>query len=190
MPVITTPRLILRHIRIEDADDIFAYASSPHVGPNAGWKPHESREETLEVMQTIFLNQESVFGIVLVESGKMIGSLGLVVDPKRQNDRVTMLGYALGEAYWGKGIMTEAVHALLKYGFEELGLDMVSAYCYPFNHRSKALLKKCGFDYEGTLKLAEKIYDGRVYDNECYALSAQNYAQRSRNDEISISDVQ
>ncbi len=189
MSAITTPRLILRHIRVEDADDIFAYASSPHVGPNAGWKPHESMEETLEVMQAVFLNQESVFGIVLTESGKMIGSLGLVPDPKRQNERVRMLGYALGEAYWGRGMMTEAVRAILKYGFEELGLDLISAYCYPFNQRSKALLKKCGFEYEGTLKLAEKIYDGRVYDNECYALLAQSHAKRSGHDEASFSNV-
>lgn len=187
--MITTQRLILRHVRIEDADDIFAYSSSPNVGPNAGWKPHESREETMEVMQAMFLNQESVFGIVLAESGKMIGTLGLVPDPKRENDRTRMLGYALGEAYWGKGIMTEAVRAVLKVGFHELALDLVSAYCYPFNERSKALLIKCGFDYEGTLKLAEKIYDGRVYDNECYSLTAQSYKQRSGDDEISVRNV-
>ena len=179
MLVITTPRLILRHIRIEDADDIFAYASSPNVGPNAGWKPHDSREETLEVMQTIFLNQESVFGIVLAESGKMIGSLGLIKDPKRPNAHAMMLGYALCEQYWGKGIMTEAANAVLQYGFEQLKLSLISAYCYPFNQRSRHVLTKCGFSYEGTLKQAEQIYDGRICDNECYALTAEDYFKRS-----------
>lgn len=180
MTVITTQRLHLRPIREEDADDIYAYSSSPNVGTNAGWKPHESKEETLEIMNAIFLNQESVFGIVLAEKEKLIGSLGLIADPKRENDRVMMLGYALGEEYWSKGIMTEAVNAVLSYGFNELALDMISAYCYPFNERSKKLLKKCGFVYEGTLKLAERIYDGQVYDNECYALTAQGHAAKEQ----------
>lgn len=178
MPLITTQRLILRNICEEDADDIFAYASSPNVGPNAGWKPHENKEETLDVMKAVFLNQDSVFGIVLAETERMVGSLGLIKDPKRENVHAMMLGYALGEDHWGKGIMTEAVDAMLRYGFDALKLDLISAYCYPFNHRSKKLLLKCGFVLEGTLKQAEKVYDGRIFDNECYALTAKDYTKR------------
>lgn len=48
-----------------------------------------------------------------------------------------------------------------------------SAYCYPFNSRSKNVIKKLGFAYEGTLKLCEKLYNGKVYDNECYALTKE-----------------
>lgn len=51
-----------------------------------------------------------------------------------------------------------------------MNLDLISAYCYPFNSRSKSVIKKLGFKYEGTLKLCEKLYDGKVYDNEWYAL--------------------
>jgi putative acetyltransferase len=169
-------RLVLREITEHDADDIFEYSSSLNVGPNAGWKPHESREETLDVMKSIFLDQEGIWGIVLRESGKLIGSIGLVKDPKRENEKTRMLGYALSDRHWGKGFMTQAVNAVLKYGFDELKLDLISAYCYPFNQRSKNVLKKCGFSYEGILKLAERIYDDSVYDNECYALTAQDYA--------------
>lgn len=186
MLVIKTQRLMLRHIREEDADDIYAYSASPNVGVNAGWKPHENKEETREIMKTVFLDQESVFGIVLIQSGKLIGSIGLINDPKRENERVRMLGYALGEDYWGKGIMTEAVTALLRYGFDEMGLDLVSAYCYPSNQRSKNVLMKCGFCYEGTLKLAEKIFNGSVCDNECYALTATDYAERNKQDEAAF----
>lgn len=180
MSVINTKRLLLREINEQDIDDIFEYACSPHVGSNAGWKPHESKEETLEVMKAIFLDQDGIWGIV--ESGKLIGSVGLIKDPKRENQKVRMLGYALGDKHWGKGFMTEAVNAVLRYGLEELKLDLISAYCYPFNERSKNVLKKCGFCYEGTLKLAEKIYNGSVYDNECYALTAQDFAAHSEED--------
>ncbi len=175
MTELYTQRLYLRAMTNDDAGDIFEYASNQNVGPNAGWKPHESREETLAVMKAIFLDKESMWGIVLKQSGKLIGSIGLVKDPKRENDNARMMGYSLGEPYWGVGYMTEAAREVLRYGFCDMKLGLISAYCYPFNERSKSVLKKCGFVYEGTLKLAEKIYDGNVYDNECYVLTAQEY---------------
>ena len=167
---IETERLILRPITESDAEDIYAYSQNEHVGINAGWKPHENIEETREVMKVVFLNQEFVFGMVLKETGKLFGSIGLIPDPKRQNDSTRMIGYAIGENYWGNGFTTEAVLALLRFGFEELNLALISAYCYPSNDRSKNVLKKCGFQYEGRLRLAEKRYDGAVLDNECYAI--------------------
>ena len=171
---IETERLILRPITENDAEAIYEYSKNEIVGINAGWKPHESIEETREIIKLIFLNQENVFGIELKETGQLFGSIGLIPDPKRQNDKTRMAGYAIGENYWGKGYMTEAVLALLRFGFEELNLDLISAYCYPSNERSKNVLKKCGFHYEGRLSLAEKRYDGIVLDNECYAIIPNN----------------
>ncbi len=165
-----TERLILRSITLEDADDIFEYSRAENVGLNAGWKPHENLEETLEIMQLIFFDKQGVFGIVLKETGKLIGSVGLIADRKRENDQVRMLGYAIGEMYWGHGYMTEAAQEIVRYGFDDLALDLISAYCYPRNLRSKRVLEKCGFTYEGTLKLAEKLYNGNVYANECWSL--------------------
>jgi len=177
MAILHTQRLIIRPIQISDLDDIYEYSSTPNVGPNAGWKPHESKEETLEIMNTIFLNQETVWGIELKETGKMIGSIGLIDDPKRQYDLVKMIGYAMSEADWGKGIMTEAANDVIKFGFEELHLAAISAYCFPFNQRSKNIFRKCNFEYEGTLKMAEKVFTGDIYDNDCYLLTAQRYKQ-------------
>lgn len=170
MKTIETDRLILRPIVESDAEAIYEYAQSKNVGINAGWKPHESIEETREVMQVVFLDQENVFGMVLKETGVLFGTIGLIPDPKRQNDKTRMIGYAIGEEYWGKGFTTEAVRALLRLGFEELKLDLISAYCYPYNEGSRNVLKKCGFSYEGLLRLAEERYDGMVLDNECYAI--------------------
>ncbi len=98
--MIETERLILRQIVDSDAEDIFAYSRGPKTGLDAGWKPHETLEETKQIMQAIYLGQESVFGMVLKETGVMIGSIGLIADPLRENDSVRMLGYALGEAFW------------------------------------------------------------------------------------------
>ena len=167
---IETPRLILRPITETDAEAIFEYSKNENVGPNAGWKPHANIEETREVMKIVFLDVKYVFGIELKETGQLFGSIGLISDPKRQNDNTRMMGYAIGENYWNQGYTTEAVQALIRFGFEELGLHLISAYCYPFNERSKRVLKKCGFEYEGKLHLAEKRYDGEILDNECYYL--------------------
>ena len=105
---LNTQRLILRPITLDDAPAFFAYSKNPNVGPNAGWKPHETLEETIEIIKTVFLSQKHVFGIVLNHAPTLIGSIGLIDDPKRQNKHAQMLGYAIGEPYWGQGYMTEA----------------------------------------------------------------------------------
>ncbi|MEA4972719.1 MAG: GNAT family N-acetyltransferase [Candidatus Metalachnospira sp.] len=166
-----TERLILRHIIESDDEDIFEYSSNPLVGPDAGWKPHENIEETRQIMKEIFLDQESVFGMVLKKSGKLIGSVGLIPDPKRENQNVLMLGYAMSHDYWGIGLMTEASKEVIRYGLEDLNLSRISCCCYPFNSRSRSVIKKCGFEYEGTLKDCEMRYDGEIFDFECYSLA-------------------
>ncbi len=171
MKTLETERLILRPIIENDAEAIYEYSQNKNVGINAGWKPHDSIEETHEIMPIVFLNQEYVFGMVLKETGKLFGTIGIIPDPKRQNDKTRMLGYAIGEDYWGKGFTTEAVHAILRFGFEELKLDLISAYCYPFNERSKRVLEKCGFQYEGCLRLAQIRFDGEVIDHNCHAVT-------------------
>jgi len=86
-----------------------------------------------------------------------------------------MLGYVLAESYWGKGYTTEAAKRLIQYAFEELNIDLLSVYHYPHNIRSKRVIEKCGFHYEGTLRLASTIYNGNVYDSVCYSLTKEEY---------------
>lgn len=169
MEKIETNRLILRPILESDAEEIYEYSKNENVGKDAGWKPHTDLNETREIMNAIFLNKENTFGIILRETGKLFGSIGLVTDAMRDNDKTRMIGYSIAEKYWRKGYTSEAVQALVQYGFEKLGLDLISATCYPYNEGSRGVLKKCGFQYEGCLRLAELRYDGLVFDHECYA---------------------
>lgn len=166
-----TERMILRNIVESDDKDIFEYSSDPNIGLNAGWKPHKNIEETRTIMREIFIGHELVFGMVLKNSGKLIGSVGLVLDPKRPDENVYMLGYSLSHDYWGKGLMTEASKEVIRYGFENLKLPVITCTCYPFNDRSKSVIEKCGFKYECTLKYFDKRYDGEILDLECYSLS-------------------
>jgi putative acetyltransferase len=175
MTEIKTPRLLLRPIVEGDAEAIYAYSRNPNVGVHAGWKPHESIDETREVMKTVFLGQENVFGVVLKETGILFGSIGLVADPKRQNDKARMIGYAIGEEHWGRGYTTEAARAIIRYGFGELGLELISGYCYPNNERSRRVMTKCGMRLEGVLRRGEIRYDGAVLDHECYSITQEEY---------------
>ena len=118
----------------------------------------------------MFIGQEDIWAITLKDTRQLIGSIGIVPDPKRENPQVRMLGYWLDEAHWGKGYMTEAVQAVLNYGFNELQLSLITANCYPHNKRSQQVLERNGFICEGVLHQAELTYNGNIYDHLCYYL--------------------
>ena len=148
---IETERLLLRPFVESDAEALFACCRNPNIGNNAGWQPHASLEESREVLRSVFLSQKGVWAITLKDNGQLIGSIGIIADPRRENPQVRMLGYWLDEAQWGKGYMTEAVKAVLNYGFGTLKLSLITANCYPHNERSQQVLKRQGFVHEGTL---------------------------------------
>lgn len=197
---IETQRLILRPITLEDAEDTYEYAKDPEVGPRAGWEPHKSLEDSRAIMQEVFIGQPGVFGIILPDTlgnsgtysksdalsssnskghqGRMIGSVGLLPDPHRQNPGVQMIGYALARDQWGKGYMTEAATAVLAFGFDILGADAISSYTYPQNKASQRVLEKIGMRFETTLHLAERRFDGVVFDNTCYLLTCEEWEAR------------
>lgn len=126
-----TVRLLIRPFQEEDADAFFACCQNPNLGNNAGWAPHKTIEESRKILQDVFIGQENIWAMILKDAQQLIGSIGIVPDPKRENPQVRMLGYWLDEAHWGKGYMTEAVQAILNYGFNELQLSLITANCYP-----------------------------------------------------------
>ena len=145
MDIIETPRLLLRPFRAGDAADVYAYARDPRVGPAAGWPPHRSRDESLEIIRTVF-SAPGVAALVLRETGRVVGSAGF---ENRHYDCLPgpddELGYALSPACWGRGLMSEAVEALLDYGFSRLGLETIWCNHYQGNGRSMGVIVKCGF---------------------------------------------
>ena len=132
--ILQTPRLLLRPFRIEDAADVYAYARDPRVGPIAGWQPHQSEEESREIIRTVF-SASAVFAVVRKDTGRVVGSAGFVGNHPTgsfsdcPDDEV---GYALSPAEWGSGLIPETVKAVLEYGFTELGLkkNLVRSLCW------------------------------------------------------------
>ncbi len=180
-----TERTILRGFTIHDAEDLYEYAKNPNVGPHGGWKPHENIEESLWIIENLFLKKYHCFAIVWKETGKVIGSIGFEEDNKRPDISCMELGYALSEEYWGMGIMTEVVKVVIEYGFNAIKLDRISICRNPHNARSGRVIEKCGFVYEGTLRAANKIYDGTIRDADCYSMSKQEFKKIKREKQTS-----
>ena len=178
MAVLRTKRLLLRPMVKGDLDDFYEYCSQPEVGPKAGWLPHQSKKESYKIMKKIFLNQESVWGIIFPEKNKLIGTIGLVPDISRNFPNSRMIGYSLSKTYWGNGYMTESVLAVLYYGFSVMGLDLISANCYPDNPASKRVLEKSGFYYEGYLRMAEQVSPTDIKDHLCFSRLKEEYINK------------
>ena len=148
--VIFTERLILRPFIQTDLDDFYEYASVEGVGEMAGWKHHENKEKSQEILNT-FIEQDKVFAIVEKASGKVIGSLGVEeyglegALTEFSNYYGRELGFVLSKQHWGKGYMPEAVNAVVNYLFNELDLDFLTCGYYNFNTQSKRVQEKCGF---------------------------------------------
>ena len=148
--IIETERLILRPFCLSDLDDFYEYASVDGVGEMAGWKHHESKDESREILD-IFISEDKTFAICLKESGKVIGSLGIekygmeAALTEFDGYRGREIGYVLSRDHWGKGIMTEAVSAVINFLFNELDLDFLTCGYYDFNSQSKRVQEKCGF---------------------------------------------
>ncbi|HPD89613.1 MAG TPA: GNAT family protein [Oscillospiraceae bacterium] len=169
-----TERLILRRWGTGDLEDFYRYAKDPEVGPKAGWKPHASMEESAAKLAE-FISGEEVLAIVLKESGKAVGSIGLHPDKKRAGGDIREIGYVLAQECWGRGLMPEAVRAVTDWAFREGGLTMLTVYHFPENLASGRVIEKCGFRYEGTLRRAWKIWDGSARDERCFSLTKEEY---------------
>ena len=157
---IETPRLILRPWQDSDLEDFYTYASEEGVGEMAGWAHHQSMEESRKILN-LFMEGKHTFALELRENGHAIGSLGLEerdenLDlPETLNGRE--IGYVLSREYWGRGLMPEAVQAVIDYSFRELKLDYLTCGHFLRNSQSARVIEKCGFRY-----LKDILYQTRM----------------------------
>ncbi len=175
LKTLETDRLILRSFVEEDLDDLFEYAQSPDVGPNAGWPPHKTKEDSIKILK-MFMEKDEVWAIVEKKSNKVIGSYGLHRDLKRDNDKSKMIGYVLSDKFWGNGYVPEATKRVLEYAFDELDLNIISVYHFPFNERSKRVIEKSGFKFEGVLRLASTLPNGEIVDDFSYSMTKEEFS--------------
>ena len=157
-----TERLILREWQYSDLDDFFEYCSVPGTGEAAGWPHHQNRDESLAIM-TRFIENKKTFALVYKENNKVIGSLGLEKYGMEEklteflNYKGREIGYVLSADYWGRGLMTEAVKAVIDYCFNVLNYDFLLCGHYFKNNRSRRVQEKCGFVHYRQLVFDTKL---------------------------------
>lgn len=148
--VIETPRLILREWNLNDLDDFFEYCKEEGVGERAGWRHHANKEESLQIL-TKFIKDKRTFALVYKENNKVIGSLG--VEFYDLEDKLSeffsykgrSIGYVLSKEYWNRGLMSEALKAVVDYLFNTLSYDFLLSGHYDFNNASRRVQEKNGF---------------------------------------------
>lgn len=173
--VLKTERMILRPWRQSDLEDLFEYASVDGVGQMAGWKPHEDREESQNILNS-FIEHKKTFA--LEYEGKVIGSLGIEKYneekfPEFEDKKCRELGYVLSRAYWGRGLMPEAVKEVIRYLFEEVGLDLIVCGHFLSNGRSQRVQEKCGFKHYALGTYETKF--GTIEDDETNILTREDW---------------
>ncbi len=152
-----TDRLTLRRWAETDAESLYEYAKDPAVGPIAGWPPHKSVAESLEVIRNV-LNGSQCYAICEKDSNQAIGAIELKLKghtDMTEKDDECELGYWLGKPFWGRGYIPEAARELLRYGFETLGMTTIWCGYYDGNNNSKRVQEKLGFTYHHTCNEVE-----------------------------------
>ncbi|MEQ2130644.1 GNAT family protein [Caldanaerobacter subterraneus KAk] len=174
-PVLETSRLILKKISLEDAEDMFEYASDPEVTKYVSWEYHKNIEDSLNLIKRILSisdkEEVAIWGLYLKENEKLIGTCELNIDRKNM---IGEIAFALGKKYWNKGIMTEAVREVIEFGFEKLNLNRIQARCMVENIASERVMQKVGMKFEGILREA-LFAKGRFWDMKMYSILKREY---------------
>ena len=151
MPVLETERLVLRAMRVSDAEDMYDYAKEESVTEYLLWSPHNSFFYTKDYLQYIQSRYAvgDFYDWALVEknSGKMIGTCGFTTIDLSNN--IGEIGYVLNPDYHGKGYATEAAGRVVEFGFEVLELHRIEAKFMEGNEASRHVMEKLGMAFEG-----------------------------------------
>jgi RimJ/RimL family protein N-acetyltransferase len=176
LPTLETERLILRKLLYSDKDDIFSYAKNPEVAKHVLWDAHQNEFDTLGFLNIIYeaynKNKAAPWGIQHKNEDKIIGTTGFVHwDP---NKREAEIGYALSQDYWNRGIISEAVTEVIRFGLEQMDLVKITSSCKPENIGSFKVLEKCGFNFDGIIE-NQMLIKGVLEDMRMYSLTNDSF---------------
>jgi ribosomal-protein-alanine N-acetyltransferase len=176
MPELNTPRLRLRRLTMRDAADIYHYSRDTEVARHVLWDAHRSIADSrayLRFMLRLYRSHEPAsWGIEWRQTGEIIGTIGFMW--VQADNSSAEVGYSLSRDFWNRGIMTEALKAVIRHGFGSMNLNRIEAQHETTNPASGAVMRKCGMQREGTLR--QRLYNkGRYVDVELYAILRNDY---------------
>ena len=129
------------------------------------------------VLRSYRLQEPAALGIVLRETGHVVGTIGFLWIDREHN--AAEIGYSLTEELWNLGLMTEALRAMLRFGFETLHLNRIEAQFDVRNAASGRVMSKAGMKKEGVLR--QRLYNkGEYIDVELWSMLASDYEQKQR----------
>ena len=180
IPTLNTERITLRRIKKEDINDVYQYSSDPLVPRYLLWYPHPDKEYTEKYLAYVDKKYKKgeFYDWAIELEGKMIGTCGFSSFDLDNNS--AEIGYVLNRNYWNKGYATECARAVMKFGFEELGLWRITARFMPENTDSERVLKKLNMRKEGYLIGAIRA-KGRYKDVVIYAITKDEYDKLKTN---------
>jgi ribosomal-protein-alanine N-acetyltransferase len=180
-PPLETERLILRQITPDDAEDMFRIFADPQVmryGNTAPMRSIDQAHRKIAGITAAFHAREGIrWAITRRGSSRLIGSCGhwrLLKEHSRSE-----IGYELAPERWGQGIMPEGVGALLRFGFERMGLHSVEAQIEPNNQGSRRVLEKLGFAQEGYFR-ENFVVEGIFTDTAVFSLLKADWLERDK----------
>ena len=174
IPTIKTERLVLRKIERTDIDDVYEYTSDPMVPKYLLWYEHKTKEFTKGYLKYIskLYKRSKYYDWGVTYNGKMIGTVGFSSINVRNNS--AEIGYVLNRNFWGMGIASEAVAAILSFGFLTLNLNRIEAIFLPENDQSRRVLEKSNMKSEGIRRSALLVKE-RYRDIEVYSILREEY---------------
>jgi ribosomal-protein-alanine N-acetyltransferase len=172
-----TERLILRRFTIEDAEDVYNnWTGDSEVSKYMRWEHHRNIEETkLKIKDWLLRYKNNNFyqwAITFKDTDEPVGAIGLFV--VNETDLCGDFGYSISRKYWGQGIATEALKAVLKLAFETVGFNRIESYHSTKNPASGKVMQKAGMKFEG---LARQKYKSNVgfEDSNLYSILKEDY---------------
>lgn len=162
--LLETDRLILRRFTMADTQAMFDnWASDEDVTKYLMWPAHQNTDVTKAVLEEWVAKYDNddyyQWAIVYKEnSDEPIGSISVV----SSNDKVQKvhIGYCIGKKWWHRGITSEALQALIDFLLNKVGMQRIECRHDPNNPHSGDVMKKCGMQYEGTLRKADRNNQG------------------------------
>ena len=178
--ILTTERLLLRDFIESDWEAVLAYQQDPLYLRYNEWTSR-SPKEVREFLQ-MFLDHQTQsprfkfqFAITLKSTGQLIGNCGVRRDhPEAQEGD---MGYELDPGHWGQGYATEAARTVLNFGFSNLNLRRISAWCVADNAGSARVLEKIGMRLERRIP-AHQYFKGRWWDTLSYTVHYEEWRGR------------
>jgi len=183
-PQIRTERLVLRQPSMKDAEWYLGYFSRPEIvwggGEPGPRNLKAAREEVRKHLVDLYRERRGFRWIITLKGeGLPIGTLGFYKWAASASYQAEM-GYDLAREHWGKGIMAEAMTAVIDFGFEKMELNRIEVYVMPRNKRSIKMVKNLGFKREGLLR--ERYFDefGNYADDVLFSMLRSDWEEQRR----------